>query len=583
MKKSRVFLAISLIIMLVLSGCTDIGPVSVNINSGSGETGAVSENDTAAVKEAESTAEKNGEIYVLYTSDIHCGVDKGFGLAGLYEYRKSLEDQGYTTILVDDGDAVQGEVMGTLTGGEAMIRLMNAMDYDVAIPGNHEFDYGMEQFFKNVELAEHPYISCNFNKEGELVLKPYEIIEAAGKKIAFIGITTPESLTSSSPAYFQDDKGNFIYGFMEGENGKLLYDAVQKAVDDARAEGADYVYVMAHMGMEETSRPYTYVDVISNTTGIDVFLDGHSHDTRQVVMKNKAGKNVTRSAVGTKLNSIGYSHITDGGIEETNILSWPDTNPVSLVSMMRPDNPVSRAVAQEEAEIEEAVQYVVAATDVDLTINDAEAKDENGQPLRMVRRAETNIGDLCTDAFRIMTNSDIGIINGGAFRAGLKKGEITFKDLLSVFSSSNDVVVIEATGQQLLDALEWGARDVPDENGGFLHVSGMTYEIDSTIDDPCTESAEHMMTGVEGRRRVRNVMVGEEPIDPERKYKVAGVRYLILEHGDGQTAFDGAKVLNNDAGVDNELLTEYIIDLLGGSVGEEYEDPSGQGRIVITE
>ncbi len=608
MKKSRAFLAISMVIALLLSGCTDMGSISISINGSAGaevvsedaaaETKVVSEDAAAAgeesaladagtdgkeAQEEAGSAEKNGEIYILYTSDIHCGIEDGFGFAGLYEYRKKLEEQGYTTILVDDGDAVQGKNIGTLTKGEAIIRLMNAMDYDVAVPGNHEFDYGMEQFMKLADMAEFPYISCNFNKEGELVFKPYEIIEAAGKKIGFVGLTTPQTLTTSTPFVFQDDNGNFIYGFLEGENGALLYEAVQEAVDAVRAEGADYVYAVGHMGNSESARPYTYADIISHTEGIDVFLDGHSHDTDQIVMKNKAGKEVPRSAVGTKMNSIGYSHITDEGIEETDILSWPDTNKTSLVSMITMDDPVSRAIAEEKEKLKDIEEQVVAKSTVELTINDPVQKDEKGQPVRMVRRAETNMGDFTADALRVMTDSEVGLINGGGVRDNIHAGDITYGDILSVFPFNNNIVVVEATGQQLLDALEWGARSIPDENGAFLQVSGLSYEVDITIDNPCQEDAEGIMTGISGERRVKNVKVGGEPLDLKRKYKTASISYVLQEHGDGQVVFDGANVLVDRAGVDNQFLIDYIVDKLGGSIGEEYGDPYGQGRITIIE
>ena len=204
--------------------------------------------------------EKNGDIMILYTSDIHCGAAKGFGFAGLSQIRNTLEAQGYTTILVDDGDAIQGEALGTVSKGETMIDLMNAMHYNVAIPGNHEFDYGTDRFLELADKAEYPYISCNFNKEGKLVFEPYKIVEAAGKKIAFVGITTPQTLTSANPSYFRNEQGQYVYGFMQDESGEALYKAVQDAVDAACGEGADYVYVMAHLGMEEGSRPWTYAD-----------------------------------------------------------------------------------------------------------------------------------------------------------------------------------------------------------------------------------------------------------------------------------------------------------------------------------
>ena len=524
--------------------------------------------------------EKNGDIYILFTSDVHCGIDEGFGYAGLAQIRQNLENQGYTTILVDDGDSIQGESVGTLTKGEAIIDLMNAMKYDVAIPGNHEFDYGMERFLELTEKADFPYISCNFNKEGKLIFKPYTIIEAAGKKIAFVGVTTPDTLVQSTPAYFQDDNGNFIYGFMQDETGETLYKAVQDAVDAARAEGADYVYTMGHMGMAGLDNVWDYSGIIANTNGIDVFLDGHSHDTEQVVMKNKDGKNVVRSAVGTKLSCIGYSHISvDKGIVETNIWSWPNAR--SMPQVLGIDNEISQKVAATMAEIEETMSKVVAKTNVLLTINDPEAKDSSGNPIRMVRRAETNLADLCADAFRTAGRADIGMLGGGGIRADIAKGDITYGDIMKVFPYGNYLTVIEVTGQQILDALEWGVQREPDEFGGFLQVSGLSYEVDVSVPSGCRADANNMQTEIVGARRVKNVKVGSEPLDPARLYTVAGPNYVMTGNGDGMTAFNGAKVLQDSVKLDVQLLIEYIIDTLGGEVGGEYMELTGADRIIV--
>ena len=532
--------------------------------------------------EAPEEQPETSDVMILVTSDVHCGYDQGFGYEGLAQIRAMLEAQGYDTLLVDDGDSIQGEAIGTITKGEAMVKLMNEVHYDVAIPGNHEFDYGMDRFMELVKMAEYPYISCNFNLEGELVFEPYVIKEAAGKKIAFVGITTPETFITSTPGYFQNEEGEFIYGFMQDDTGEALYAAVQKAVDDARAEGADYVYAMGHLGNEAQAQPWTYADVISHTNGIDVFLDGHSHDTDQIVMQNKDGEDVTRCAVGTKLNCIGYSHISaEEGIVETGIWSWPNKQtPMELFGLT---SSMTESVAAARAETEELLNQVVASTTVELTINDPTEKDSSGNPIRMVRRAETNLGDLCADAMRDQSGADVAIMNGGGVRNVIEKGDITYANIINVHPFGNMLSEIEVTGQQILDALEWGSRSLPDELGGFLQVSGLTYEIDSTIPTPCQSDENSMFTGIEGERRVKNVVVGEEPLDPEKTYTLAGVDYILLNHGDGYTMFDGAKVLQESVKLDNQVLIDYITNTLGGMVGEEYADPYGQGRITILE
>ncbi len=237
-------------------------------------------------------------LVILFTSDVHCGIDQGWGYAGLYAIKEYLAKDNHV-LLVDDGDAIQGEPVGTMTKGEAIVDIMNAVGYDIAIPGNHEFDYGMDNFLELTKKASYPYLSCNFNKDGELIFQPWTIKEFDGVKIGFVGVTTPMTLRSSTPRYFQDAEGNFIYNFMQDENGEAVYAAVQKAVDEVRAEGAAYVVVLAHMGNEAECSPWRYDEVIAATNGIDIWLDGHSHDTEQVVMKNKDGKPVPRSACGT--------------------------------------------------------------------------------------------------------------------------------------------------------------------------------------------------------------------------------------------------------------------------------------------
>ncbi len=541
---------------------------------------AEEENTSSDAAGEEQAAEENGDIVILFTSDVHCGADQHFGYDGLWQIKEKAKALGNNVLLVDDGDSIQGEPLGTMTKGEAIIELMNEVGYDVAIPGNHEFDYGMEQFMELTKRAKFPYISCNFNKEGELVFKPYVIKETGGKKIAFVGISTPETLTTSTPRYFQDENGKFIYGFLQDGTGKKLYDAVQKAVDDARAEGADYVIAMAHLGNEESSAPYTYADVINNTNGIDVFLDGHSHDLERISAKNKDGQEIIRQAVGSKLEGIGYVHIyKEDGTIDVGSFTWG--NKMQASDVFGFENGVTKMVVEETKELDEKLGEVVAHTGVDLVINDPVARTSDNKPVRIIRNTETNLGDLCADAYRDQLGADVALINGGGIRDEIKKGDITLGDILSVHPYGNMLCLIEVTGQQILDALEWGSRSVPEENGGFMQVSGLTYEINTGIKSSCTMNDESMFTGVSGDYRVGNVKVGGEDLDPKKTYTLASHEYLLLNNGDGFTMFDGCNILLDRVKLDNQVLIDYITETLGGKVGEEYSDPYGQGRIVI--
>ena len=530
---------------------------------------------------AEGEAALQQDVVVLFTSDAHCGIDQGFGYAGLAAIRQSLEEAGNHVVLVDNGDSIQGEPIGTMTTGEALIELMNTVGYDIAIPGNHEFDYGMDRFLELTEKANFPYISANFNKEGELVFAPYVIKEFDGVKIAFVGVTTPKTITSSTPKYFQDEEGNFIYGFMQDETGEKLYTAVQSAVDAARGEGAAYVVALGHLGNEEACAPWTYADVIANTTGIDALLDGHSHDTDQVQMENKDGQTVLRSGCGTKLAGVGCLRIGKDGKLSTELFLW--NNKTAAPALLGIRNDVYTAVKTAQDALTEKLSEVVAQTAVELTINDPTAKKDDGSPIRIVRSQETNLGDLCADAYRNLSGAQIAFVNGGGIRVSIKQGDITLNDILKVHPFGNAMCVIEASGQQILDALEWGARAVPSESGGFLQVSGLTYEIHTYVESSAKADENTMFAGVEGEYRVKNVMVGGEPLDLEKTYTLASHNYMLKNGGDGYSMFGGCKLLQDEVMLDNQVLINYITGSLGGVVGEEYAQPYGEGRIVIVE
>ncbi len=523
------------------------------------------------------------DVMILFTSDVHCGIESNFGYAGLAMVRDAYKNAGYHVLLVDNGDSIQGEPVGTMTTGEANIKLMNAVGYDIATMGNHEFDYGMDRFFELSKMANFPYISCNFNKGGELQFAPYVIKEFDGVKIAFVGITTPKTLTSSTPKYFQDENGNFIYGFFEDETGEGLYNAVQKAVDDARAEGASIVIAMAHLGNEAECSPYTYKDVIANTTGINALLDGHSHDTDHVEMRNKARETVLRQGCGTKLEGVGYLKIAaKNGAMKAGVMMWnnDDFNATQLYQL---DTDVTKAVAEATETLNAKLEEVVAKTDVELTINDPVAVTEEGKPVRIIRNAETNLGDLCADAYRYVSGADIAFVNGGGIRVSIKEGDITLNDILKVHPFGNALCVCEATGQQILDALEFGAKDVPGEFGGFLQVSGLTYEIHTSVPSSVKLDEKGLFAGVEGEYRVKNVMVGGEPLDLEKIYTLASHNYMLQGQGDGYTIFEDNVYTQESVMLDNQVLITYITEGLGGVVGAEYANPYGQGRIVAVE
>lgn len=533
----------------------------------------------------ENTAPDADDIVVLYTNDIHCTSDDGMSYAAIAGYKSEMEaTYGADNVtLVDNGDAIQGAVLGTLSDGEWIVDIMNEVGYDLAIPGNHEFDFGMDQFLDIAKnQAAYQYLSCNFlDKDGNTVLDPYKIVSYGDTDIAYVGISTPETISKSTPAFFQDENGNYIYSFCQGENGQELYDRVQDTVDAARADGADYVVALAHLGEDLASRPWMSTEVIANTTGIDAVLDGHSHtvDAEQIV-KNADGEDVVLSQTGTKAESIGQLTIDPAtGEMSTQLVKLAD------VATDSPAYTAAQTYIQGiQEKYQDVVAEVVATSDVTLTVSDPATGD------RRVRSAETNMGDFCADAYREVMGADIGFVNGGGVRADIKAGDVTYGDIIAVHPFGNMACLAEVSGQQILDALELGSMYVGTaESGGFLQVSGLKYTINTQLLSSVVVDDTGAFVEVSGARRVSDVQVENretgayEPLDPAATYTLASHNYMLKQGGDGFTMFgeDNIKLLLDETMVDNEVLIDYLTENLDGVIGETYADPYGQGRITI--
>lgn len=514
-----------------------------------------------------------GDIVILYDNDAHCNVD---GYASISALKKDMLAKTDYVSVVSSGDFAQGATIGALSKGTNIVDIMNKVGYDVITLGNHEFDYQLDQLKFLTNLFDGKVVSCNFMdlRKNKTVFKSYTIKNYGNKKVAFVGISTPETITTSTPTYFQNKKGEFIYGFCGDASGKALYDRVQKAVNAAKKAGADYVVALAHLGTDGITKQWTSTSVIANTTGIDVLLDGHSHNTYAgSVVKNKNGKDVIVSSTGTKFANIGKLLITKKGKISAQL--------VSLKDYTKTDDTVTNFIADVKKGYSAEISRVIGKTGVELTtLNPTTGK-------RAVRNTETNLGDFCADALRYVLGADIAIMNGGGIRDNIAKGEITYNSFLSVFPFNNMGCVMEVTGQQILDALELGAKNYPAESGGFLQVSGMTYEINSEIPTSVVVDSTGMFQSVSGAYRVQNVRVlnsktGKyEKLDLKKKYSLAGINYTLKNSGDGFTMFKGCKVLKDEVAVDSEILIRYLTENLQGTVGDAYSNPAGQGRIVI--
>lgn len=526
-------------------------------------------------------SEKTVDVAILYTNDIHCAVDADsengiIGYSKLAQLKKELSSVGTPVVLVDAGDAVMGEPIGAVSEGEHIIKIMNLSGYDYAIPGNHEFDYGMDRFFELTEMAEFQYLSCNFKeiKNDQLIFPGYDIKEIGERKIAFVGVSTPGTLSSSSPSSFMDENLNYIYNFYQDKTGEALYAQVQKTIDEAKRNGADYVIVMAHLGIDASCSPWTSTELIENTTGIDVVLDGHSHSVlEQEKVKNADGKQVILTSTGTKFANIGKLTIAADGTLTTELIN---ENKIPL----KEEPEVFEEIQMIKSEFETAMQEVVAHTEVDLVINDP-LYESADQPVRLIRITETNLGNLCADAYRSVTGAEIGFVNGGGVRDEIKAGNITYEDIIKVNPFGNYICMIEATGQQIVDMLEMGVRSLPAEDGTFQQVSGITFDVDVTLPSSVVVDEQGMFIEVAGEYRVKNVKVQGEEIDLERIYTLASHDYLLKELGGGATMFSGCHMILDSIMLDNQALITYIKEDLDGVIGEEYSDPYGEGRITI--
>lgn len=512
------------------------------------------------------------DVAIVYTNDIHCGNKDAIEYAYLAAFVDEMESDGNHVLLVDAGDAVQGGPIGTVSKGGYIIEIMNKLGYDVATIGNHEFDYGMDRFFELAKQADFPYISCNFrNIAKEIpVFDSYKIFDFSGVKIAFVGICTPKTITSSTPMYFQNDAGEFIYDFCQDKDGSFLYETVQASVDAARAEGAQYVIALGHLGIDYSTSPWMSTEVIANTQGIDAFIDGHSHTVMECErVKNQSGEYVLLTQTGTKLAHAGMLLITKDGNISTGLVNVP----------AEPDAEIKSFIEEMQAQYAEQMQQVVAHSDFELTVN----QPETDPPVRIVRNAETNLGDLCADAYRTIGGADVGFINGGGVRVSIAAGDITYQDIINVFPFGNNLCVVEATGAEILQALEMGVRVVPEESGGFLQTSGLTYEVHTYIKSPVVLTEDGLFDRLDGENRVKNVLVGGEPLNLGKKYTVACHDYMLHNGGDGFTMFMDNVFVKEMVMLDNQMLITYMTENLEGTISPEYADPFGQGRIVAVE
>ena len=546
------------------------------------------------------------DVTILYTNDVHTYIDKQspkLTYAAIADLKQSYQNAGKDVLLVDAGDHVQGTAYGSMDEGASIIKLMNAAGYDVATPGNHEFDYGMDRAKAIMKEADFPYLSCNWVdlRTTLRVLPSVKVFVRGGRRIAFVGVTTPETFTKSTPAYFMDKaQRKYIYDIQGGEDGKKLYDAVQKAIDKAKLL-ADVVIGLGHLGVDPSSSPWTSEEVIAHTSGFDAFIDGHSH----TVMENKqvqdaSGKAVTLTQTGSYFANVGEMTIAADGTITTKLIPTHEGMDAGIAAMQTGwVNTVDDMLGEK-----------IAVGDSDFYVSDP----ATGK--RRIRSAETNLGDFVADGIYTYFNEveklhcDVAIMNGGGIRADVPAGDWTFKTCKQVSPFGNVACLMSVTGKQIQDALEFAARFAGEdgkENGGFLQVAGATYEIHTDIPNTVQTDEKNVWIGSAiGTPRVQNVKIYDKasgsylPLDPGATYALAGMNYTLRNLGDGFAMFDGAELIKDYVSEDYLVMSTYAMTFDGADAAGlphlssansplaaypgyllNYEQPYGAGRIQM--
>ena len=546
------------------------------------------------------------DVTILYTNDVHTYIDNKSPkptYAAIAALKKSIEDTGRDVLLVDAGDHIQGTAYGSMDDGATIIELMNEAGYDLATPGNHEFDYGMARAKAVIREADFPYVSCNWVdlRTGFNVLPSVKFFFVGGRKIAFVGVTTPETFTKSTPAYFMNDaQTQYIYDILGGEDGQKLYDAVQKAIDKAEFWGADTIIGLGHLGVDPSSSPWTSEEVIAHTHGFTAFIDGHSH----TVMANKqvtdaSGKAVTLTQTGSYFKNIGKMTVGADGTITTELIDTYEGL----------DAAVAATASNWISAVDDMLGEEIAVGDTKFYINDP----ATGK--RRIRSGETNLGDFVADGIYTYFNEieelhcDIAIMNGGGIRTDVEAGPWSFKTCKTVSPFGNVACLMSVTGQQIQDALEFGARFAGaegKENGGFLQVAGARYTIHPMIPNTVQTNDKNVWTGSAATPRVSNVEIYDkttgtyQPLDPNATYALAGMNYTLRNLGDGFAMFDGATLIKDYVSEDYLVMSSYAA-MFGGVDANglphlasanspladypgyllNYEDPYGAGRIQM--
>ena len=509
---------------------------------------------------AEEPAEDlSGSIIILHTNDVHGAID---GYAKAAALKKTYEEMGAYVLLMDAGDFIQGDPTVSTSEGATAVELMNLAGYDVAAPGNHEFDYGYANLKALASEADFPIVAANVLYGGKAAFNDNVTFTAPdGTKIGVFGLDTPETATKAHPAKI---KG---VTFLADDE---LFACAQEQVNELEAEGCDIIVCLGHLGIDDESTGNRSMDLLEEVDGIDLFIDGHSHsdldDIAGAVGESCMVNDTILTSTGTKFENIGLVVISDGVMEATAI-------PTADITV-KPDGTVADRAAAIQKAVDDEYGAVFAKTEVELNGVKAE-----------VRTGETNLGNLITDALvwgaaEAGTKVDAAVTNGGGIRASISKGNISKKDINTVLPFGNTLSIVKVTGAELLEALEASTYCTPETIGGFPHVSGIVFTVDTgKVYDQGEQYPGSTYYAPKSIQRVTIQSVGGKAFDPNATYTIATNDFMAAG-GDTYYAFKTASV-NYDLGVPmDEVVMEYVTEELDGVVtAEDYG--ASEGRITI--
>ena len=530
------------------------------------------ESDAPVAYEGAPDGDYSGKTIILHTNDVHGAIT---GYAKIAYLRDDYLAKGADeVILVDAGDFSQGTTYVSTFKGESAVDMMNAVGYDIATLGNHEFDFGYAQLMQNLSKADFQPICCNVVLTGrdETPLPAGCIFTAkSGLEIGFVGVETPETATKVNPGLITE------IDFLTFDN---LYDSVQKTVDTLKENGSDLVIALTHLGVDQESAANgnRSIDLYAKVSGIDFMIDGHSH----TVMDQ--GEN------GEPIQSTGTAFAYIGVIVIDNETKAIEDNYLLSADNMGADEEVAALAQGIIDEVDAKYGAVFAVSEVDL----------NGAKAPGNRTEETNLGDLITDAMlwkvakeggaeQFEINQLVCITNGGGIRASIAAGDVTMNDIHTVLPFGNTVAVIYVTGEELLEALEASTFCTPEAIGAYPQTSGIVWTIDTTAEYDANDDL-YVVNGKEATyygpktiKRVTIESVNGEPFDLGATYAVVTNNFLAAG-GDTYAVFYRAYSEGSgfDTGIPmDEAVVEYIEEVLGGVIGQDYAGPKGRVTVIL--